>query len=780
MRVSDRLFCRSGCARIHASIKLIALKIPRGDLMLRSSAAPVLRKPLTVIALCSLVTFGAVQRAWTQRSKPAPAITIDSSVTIVESAQETGPVKRATQDLIGDFAKVFGHAPKLVGSVEEAGPVAILIADRTRVPAGVACATATDTEAFRISAATLPGRAKPKHVAVLVDGGGLRGTIFAIYPFLPAYLGVDPMYLWTDKQPEKRSSITLPADFAKLYPKPVFKYRGFFPNDEDLLTGWAPPPKGEQTGISLAVWDNIFETILRLKGNMIVPGTWIFPDDSQVHAASERGLIVNQHHAIPLGVNVARWPKDVPYNFSTNPEILRRAWTNSVATYTPDEEILWSVGLRGLSDSSYASLDPSVRDNDPLLGERVSQAIAEQMRIVRARYPDAQFVTDLWQEGARLMQKGYLKIPPEVTLVWADTGYGDMQDGRKVAAGQGAYFHVAMMNGQANQLSEMVPVAVIQSELGRYIKAGATSYLLVNTSDLRPVAMTTRALMEVAWGGLPPEASDADGAYYRRWASEEFGPKSADELAGIYKDYFAAPSLRPAFGPPGLTSAGNAPPPPPPLGNVQREEGDQHYHSEVRRLILDTLSEHQVASVPSQSPKWSKPRLMPSPDAEMQRAALVRDVEECEAPQPRWDAVWNRAVKAESLVDPDRRDYYQAEVLTMITINRERNPTLILVARALQDADAGQAEKARAETAEALHALDAIQQSMAAAEYGKWKNWYRGDWLTGVRRTRELVQAYADHLQDPLAPLPAPVSWTGWEAYFHIMGYEGDRSVDIH
>jgi hypothetical protein len=24
------------------------------------------------------------------------------------------------------------------------------------------------------------------------------------------------------------------------------------------------------------------------------------------------------------------------------------------------------------------------------------------------------------------------------------------------------------------------------------------------------------------------------------------------------------------------------------------------------------------------------------------------------------------------------------------------------------------------------------------------------------------------------------VAWSGWEAYFHIMEYEGDRSVDIH
>ncbi len=113
------------------------------------------------------------------------------------------------------------------------------------------------------------------------------------------------------------------------------------------------------------------------------------------------------------------------------------------------------------------------------------------MKIVRAKYPQAQFVTDLWQEGARLMQEGYLKIPPEVMLVWADTGYGDMQDSGKVAAGQGTYFHVAMMNGQANQLSEMVPLKIIQRRSGRYIKAGATSYLLVNTSDIRPVAMAT-------------------------------------------------------------------------------------------------------------------------------------------------------------------------------------------------------------------------------------------------------------------------------------------------
>ena len=189
----------------------------------------------------------------------------------------------------------------------------------------------------------------------------------------------------------------------------------------------------------------------------------------------------------------------------------------------------------------------------PTAGQRISEAIAEQMKIVRTKYPNAQFVTDLWQEGARLVQEGYLKIPPEVTLVWADTGYGDMQDGGQVASGQGAYFHVAMMNGQANQLTEMVPVSVIQSEIGRYIKAGATSYFLVNTSDLRPVAMTTRAVMEMAWSGnltggpsatAPADATDADTAFYKRWATEEPGSGLLMNGRKVYKEYFCGSVLR--------------------------------------------------------------------------------------------------------------------------------------------------------------------------------------------------------------------------------------------
>lgn len=702
-------------------------------------------------------------------------ITFDGSVTIVESTQEAAAVQRATEDLRSDFAKVFGQKPRLVSNLADAGPVAILIAERSHLPEGLSCATTADQEAFAFSIVQPAGANKQK--VVCLTGADMRGTIYAIYQFSQEYLGTDPMYLWTGKEPAKQHSITLPADFTHTFPSPVFRYRGFFTNDEDLLTGWTPAAAGANTGIALSTWDNIFETILRLKGNIIVPGTWIFPDDAQVLAASERGLIVNQHHATPLGVNVARWPKGVPYNFSTHPEILERAWKNAVAAYKPGNDILWSVGLRGLSDQSYAQLDPSVQNNDPLLGKRVSDAIADQIKIVRARYPDAHFITNLWMEGDRLKREGYLKIPPEVTEVWADTGYGDMQDGNEVEAGQGAYIHVAMYNANANQLTELVPVSVLQQQLGRYIQAGATGYLLENTSDIRPVAMTAKAVMDIGWGGVP-QTADADGAYYRAWATEEFGAKSATALEKVYNEYFNAPSLLSFPGFPAHRPSG-APAQAANVSSVPRHVGDNHYHTEVRRLILDLLTQHQVIGMPSQSPKWTEPHGMRSFNEDMRKALLEHDISQCEEAQPRWDTVWHDAVAAESLVEPDRQNYYQFEVLTMITINRESNRMLLEVARSIQDYDVGNRDKALSEANDALQALDAIRASMTEAEYGKWKNWYRGDWLTGVYRTHELVQDYANHIKDPMAKLPAPMEWSGWEAYFHIMQYEDDRSADV-
>ena len=720
--------------------------------MWRSGLSAGLRRGAAACAVALMLVLCGTN-APAQASKAAGGLTLDAHLTIVVGAEEPGPVRRAAEDLASDFEKVFGTKPGIAAQAAP-GEARVVIGVAANLPEELRPENVTATESFSIA---LKGR------TVVLSGADMRGTIYAIYQFSQEYLGVDPMYYWTDHAPERRVHVDLPADLNRVYPSPAFRYRGFFINDEDLLTGWAPGAK-DHTGIALAAWDKVFETILRLKGNMVVPGTWIFPNDPQIKAAAERGLIVTQHHAIPLGLNVARWPKDVPYNFSTHPEILERAWKDAVAEYPPNIEILWDVGLRGLSDTSYASMDPSVEGNDELLGKRISSAIDEQMKIVRAVHPDAKFVTDLWQEGARLVQEGYLKIPPEVATVWADDGYGYIQDKGAVKAGEGTYYHVAMMNNRTNQLTEMVPIERIAEELGRYEKAGATQYFLVNTSDIRPYALTIRAVMDDVWLGHLPGVRNEPADYYRWYAAQEFGEKNAPAVADMYKAYFAAPAH---------------------FGDPPREYGDQIYHTEGRQILQTYMIDAPLYAIPGQSPKWTMPRLVgegfgrPGFGGKQWLATVLpREIQQCGDAQPRWDAVWKKAVAAEALIPPSRRAFYQASVLTMVAINRQSNRMLEDIAKSVDDAEKGDAAAAQQEAADALTAVGEVRKAQTAAEYGKWKNWYRGDWLTGVYRTQQVLEDYAAFLKDPEAHLPPPILWSGWEAYYHIMQYEGDRTAD--
>jgi hypothetical protein len=689
-------------------------------------------------------------------------ITLDRAATILVAPNEPEPVQHAAEDLASDFRRITGEAPKIVSREDDAARVTIVIGEESKLPERMRSGHVGSTEAFSISTrrANLAGRPQE---AVVLAGADMRGAMYAVYEFSEKYLGVDPMYYWTDNEPAHHDSIQIPESLNEQFPSPVFRYRGFFINDEDMLTGWAPAPENENTGISLEVWNKIYETTLRLKGNMVAPGTWIFPDDAQVKLAGKRGLIVTQHHAIPLGLNVARWPRDVPYNYTAHPEILERAWRNAVNSYLPNQEVLWSVGLRGLSDVTYANMDPAVQNDNKALGQLISKAMADQVSIVHAVHPDARFFTNLWQEGARLVQQGLMKIPPEVSTVWADDGYGYLQDHGEVTTGQGAYDHVAMMNGRANQLTEMVPVERSFSEMGRYIKAGATEYYLVNTSDIRPVPMSTEAVMDIAWQGLSKTTENPD-EFYKRWSVEEFGEKAAPQLVELYKEYFKAPAH---------------------FGEPLHEYGDQLYHTEARQMMLTYMTDAPLYSIPSQAPKWSPPHvLLPGTSnrpvgKEWLRQAVGREIQQCGDAQPRWDAVWNKAVALEEGIPAARRQFYGEQVLAMITINRQSNRILYLVSKAIRDAQNKDTMQAHKDIADALTAFDEIERTEKAAEYGKWKNWYRGDWLTGIYRTRQIVEVLNKFIDDPDTHLAPPVLWDGWEAYYHIMHYEGDRSADV-
>ncbi len=138
-------------------------------------------RPTLIAALCAAVAAAAALPSMARAE-----VKIDGSVTVVESAQASGPVERATKDLLSDFNKVFGTTPRLVTTLAEAGPVSIVIGQGPEMPFGLKCSMATDTETFAFSIVKLPG----KKQAVCLTGADMRGTIFAIYEFSQAYLGL--------------------------------------------------------------------------------------------------------------------------------------------------------------------------------------------------------------------------------------------------------------------------------------------------------------------------------------------------------------------------------------------------------------------------------------------------------------------------------------------------------------------------------------------------------------------------------------------------------------
>jgi len=159
--------------------------------------------------------------------------------------------------------------------------------------------------------------------------------------------------------------------------------------------------------------------------------------------------------------------------------------------------------------------------------------------------------------------------------------------------------------------------------------------------------------------------------------------------------------------------------------------------------------------------------------------ALRRDLGFCGPARARWQAVWKAALAAEPLVEPARRRYYRAEMLTMIAINRDGVRILYRVGRAIRDYRHGEKAAALSEVRGTLTQFAQIRHMEQLDEYGRWKHWYRGEWLVGIRHTRALVVDFIRYLHDPTMTLPPPFLDNGWQGYYHNMQFEGNRTVNV-
>ena len=189
-----------------------------------------------LLALFALVT--------TAPSAEFELATPQAAATILVPASEPEYVRLAAQDLASDVEKIVGRRPAIVDSLDVCAASSVIVASVDQ-PASAELLARFDPQA----AGTLTGKWEayqvrtravsvgPVRQALLITGSEPRGTMFAIYALCEQYLGVDPLYFWADRPPQKRARLAW--DKVELATgEPTFRYRGWFINDEDLLTEW--------------------------------------------------------------------------------------------------------------------------------------------------------------------------------------------------------------------------------------------------------------------------------------------------------------------------------------------------------------------------------------------------------------------------------------------------------------------------------------------------------------------------------------------------------------
>ena len=392
--------------------------------------------------------------------------------------------------------------------------------------------------------ASLPAEAWRLRVAperVQVDFADELGAIYALLHISRSALGVEPLWFWNDQRFARRRSAQLPCGVTESRPAAV-RYRGWFINDEVLLDAWTLDGSREKP------WEMALEALLRLGGNMVIPGTDKNAHRYQAMAASF-GLYVTHHHAEPLGATMflRAYPELSP-SYAQHPDLFEKLWADAIARQR-GQKVVYALGFRGQGDRPFWADDPAY-DTPGKRGALISGIIRRQYDMVQAAEPGAPCCTSLYGEVMELYSGGFIDLPDEIIRVWADNGYGRMVTRRQgnhnpripalprpgETAAHGVYVHASFYDLQAAAHMTMLPnpPALVRRELTSALALGVRDFWLVNCSNVKP-HLYTLDYIAALWrdGDADPEHHLAD------YCARYYGEDNAQAVAACFESFYA-------------------------------------------------------------------------------------------------------------------------------------------------------------------------------------------------------------------------------------------------
>lgn len=465
--------------------------------------------------------------------------------TIVTEEQATC-INLALRDLVSDLRRITGKTAAITRNSTEENTLIVRI-DQAKFQGA--------WEAFSLQ--SLPGN------RLEITGSDERGAMFGIYHFTKNYLGVDPFYRWNGLEPRKRDLLRWEQIDEKV-PSPAFRFRGWFINDEDLLTGCFP---GEgKRWVDYLYYRNMFrpelmeeivETLVRSGYNLIIPASFVAilnpPEKELLDICAARGVFLSMHHVEPMGVSYYSfqdyWKKrgrEYPYSWYEAPEALRTVWRAYAEEWSNYPNVIWQIGLRGIADRPMWHHNDKIPASPEARGKIITEAMAAQAEIiteVTGKAPEYLTAT-LWAEGAALNRQNLLRFPDKTTIVFADNCCGwkfqdDFYDSvRTPGCSYGVYYHHAVIAG--THLAQSIPPARTWQLMKEARERWKADYAILNVSNIREFQLGITASNRIL---RDPDDFDPE-KFLREWTAEHF-PVDSGKITKALQVYFNAFTLHP-------------------------------------------------------------------------------------------------------------------------------------------------------------------------------------------------------------------------------------------
>ncbi len=659
----------------------------------------------------------------------------DDVATVFLPETSSAPVKLAVQDMVSDVEKITGKRIKIIRNPEEITGNAVIVANMEE-PAQRELVSQINHDLDSLAGkweSYVVYREKPfqniKNPLLMV-GSDERGTMFAIYDFIEQYLKVDPFYYWSGMKPEKREELVF-DEIKIIRGEPDFKYRGWFMNDEDLITEFVNgagkrdidyPYYGQV--VHPDVITRIFEALIRSRYNLTIPASFVDimnpPERRLVEEASKRGLFISQHHVEPVGVSAFTFSnyweerdQEPKYSFFSSREKIEEVWEKYIAEWAKFPNVVWQIGLRGIADKPMWLTDSNIPKSDSARGAIISEAMKVQADLIK-KYDERQnppITSTLWAEGVTLQHAGHLSFPENTILVFADNNPGyiwldDFYDSQREPGNKyGVYYHHQLW-GSGPHLAQGVAPAKTYEMFKTAYEYDSYQYALLNVSNVREFILGIEASAEMLYDldGFNPDI------WLQNWCSERFAP-AGDMAYQAYQNLFEGYQVLPETETPYNLD-----------GQLKSFGRSQLY--EVHQLIRNPEEFWKDRQEIKSQHQWWHTEKYIFPARFMKHKAVESGLER------------QLKILEESLsLIPEIKQQLQGDTLQFFVMNYEAQFNIILglsrwcnnatkASFALQN---NNRDDALEQLKQAADALNLAQKGLELASQGKWEHWYRGD-----------------------------------------------------